>query len=88
MIMFIELTAESTGRTIHARADCITLIDDYVNDDEGKQYTRIWLGTSNEEPELCVKETPEEVRRRIKDSELREAKYQTGDKTPRKMEKL
>ena len=65
MTMFIELTAESTGRKIHARADCITLIDDYVNDDEGKQYTRIWLGTSNEEPELHVKETPGEVRRRI-----------------------
>ena len=62
---FIELTSDNTGRTLYVRADCVTVVSTYVNDDEGERYTRVWLDGSDEDTDLHVTEPPEEVLRRI-----------------------
>jgi len=67
---FIELTNAGTRRTAYVRADQITLVVDYVNDDKAKQYTKVWLGIPRDnECTICVVETPEEVLRRINNKE-------------------
>jgi len=71
---FIELTSYETGRTLHVRADRVGLIVDYINDEAGDKYTRVWVGGPSAEVELHVMETQEDVLRRIKYSELQESK--------------
>ena len=63
---FIELTTKKTGRTLYVRAECIAYFFDYINDDEGEQYTHVVM-TGEEETFLAVVESPEEILRRIKD---------------------
>jgi hypothetical protein len=66
---FIELTSAKSGRTIYVRVDHISVVSNYVNDDEGERHTKVWLGTLLEEDsDIRVKEPPEEVLRRIKGS--------------------
>ena len=61
---FIELTSALTGRTIIVRVGYIGVVSAYVKDDAGEQYTKIRLGT-NEDDVLHVVESPEEIYRRI-----------------------
>jgi hypothetical protein len=58
---FIELTGYETGRTVHVRTESIDAFLSYVNDDEGKRYTKVCVNGET----LGVAESPEEIRRRI-----------------------
>jgi hypothetical protein len=58
---FIELTGYETGRTVLVRTESIDLFLSYINDDEGKRYTKVWVRGET----MGVFESPEEIRRRI-----------------------
>ena len=75
---FIELTSYDTGRTLHVRAERIVCVVDYVNDDRGEKYTKVSMNVPDDEYDLHVVETPEEVLRRISGLELQEAKETTA----------
>jgi len=60
---FIELTDAVCKRTAYVRADFVSLVMGYSNDDKGERCTRVWFKHDDDPFEAA--ESQEEVLRRL-----------------------